>query len=35
MDPMRVVNRMAGDKASKKGLAIRRCVVSVRVEEVT
>jgi len=32
---MRETRRIAGDSARRKGFAMRRCVVSVRVDEVT
>lgn len=34
MDARRLMRRMAGDKARRKGLDIRSSVVSVRVEDV-
>lgn len=34
IDATSITSRIAGDKARRKGLARRRCVVNVRVEEV-
>ena len=33
-EAIKVARRITGDNASKKGLAMRRCVVNVRVDEV-
>jgi hypothetical protein len=35
MDPIKVMRSIAGDRARRKGFAMRRCVVRVRVDEVT
>jgi hypothetical protein len=35
MEPIKMMRRIVGDKARRKGFAMRRCVMSVRVDEVT